>query len=156
LVGTAGLILGDAAQAEDAAQEAMVRAWRDLPSLRDPERFEGWLYRLLIHACHDQRRQARHELRIDELIPGQGRWQPDASAQLADRDEIDRGLERLTADQRAVVVLRYYLGLSDAEIAQATRIPLGTVKSRLNRALSALRAALAAEARVGPAEERVT
>src|SRR6478672_33268 len=68
LVGTAGLILQDRGWAEDAAQDALVRAWRDLPSLRDPDRFDAWLHRLLVHACQDQLRRHRHELTESELL----------------------------------------------------------------------------------------
>jgi RNA polymerase sigma factor (sigma-70 family) len=80
----------------------------------------------------------------------------DPTASLGERDEIDRGLRRLTDDQRIVVVLRYYADLSEADIAQALGVPRGTVKSRLHRALSSLRAELAAEARPALIEERLT
>jgi len=77
---------------------------------------------------------------------------PDHASSFADRDAIDAGLRRLTVDQRTVVVLRYYLQLSHPEIAHVAQIPVGTVKSRINRALNALQAALAAEARGLPRE----
>lgn len=147
LVGIAGLILRRHDAAEDAAQEAIVRAWRDLPSLREPDRFDAWLYRLLIRACHDQRR--REARRSDGVIHG-GRPAhavPDHAVAFADRDAIEVGLRRLTVDQRTVIVLRFYLQLSHPEIAHVAQIPVGTVKSRINRALSALHAALAADAR---------
>lgn len=70
LVGAAGLILGDADAAQDAAQDALVRAWRDLPGLRDPERFDGWLHRILVHACGDQIRVRRRDRdRVARLAP---------------------------------------------------------------------------------------
>lgn len=146
LVGTAGLILRDRGWAEDAAQEALVRAWRDLPGLRDPERFDAWLHRLLVRSCADQIRRHRHDLTDVELTL-ERTVDPGAEPRLEDRDELERGLRRLTPEQRTVVALRYYLGLTDAEVAAATGLPLGTVKSRLFRALDALRAALAAEER---------
>ena len=106
LVGTAGLILGRHDAAEDAAQEALVRARRDLPSLREPDRFDAWLYRVLIRACHDQRRR---ESRASDITPYRERpadVAPDHASSFADRDAIDAGLRRLTVDQRTVVVLR--------------------------------------------------
>jgi RNA polymerase sigma-70 factor (ECF subfamily) len=147
LVGTAGLILRDRGWAEDAVQDALVRAWRDLPSLRDPGRFDAWLHRLLVHACQDQLRRHRHELTEVELIPERERAFASSSSRVEDRDEMERGLKRLTDQQRTVISLRYYLGLSDSEVAAATGLPIGTVKSRLSRSLEALRAALDAESR---------
>jgi len=154
LVGTAGLILQDSAAAEDATQEALIRAWKDLPGLRDPDRFDAWLYRLLVRACQDQLRRSRREVPIDQLLLGPNWSQSDAATHVADRDELDRGLARLTDDQRLVLVLRYYVGLSDSEVARVARVPIGTVKSRLSRALDALRAGLAAEARTAVFGER--
>jgi RNA polymerase sigma-70 factor (ECF subfamily) len=152
LVGTAGLILRDADAADDAVQEALVRAWRDLPGLRDPERFEAWLHRVLVRACGDQvrrRQRDRRDASAAMAAPGP----PDATQRVADRDEMERALERLSVEQRIAVVLHYYLGLSHPEIAEATGLPIGTVKSRLSRALDALQAALAADARVGAPRE---
>jgi RNA polymerase sigma-70 factor (ECF subfamily) len=154
LVGIAGLILRRRDAAEDAAQEAIVRAWRDLPSLREPDRFDAWLYRLLIRACHDQRRREARGSDTTHRDPRE-RAVPDHATAYADRDAIEAGLRRLTVDQRTVIVLRYYLQLSHPEIALAAQIPVGTVKSRINRALSALQAALAADAR-GLTPERPT
>jgi RNA polymerase sigma-70 factor (ECF subfamily) len=155
LVGTASLVLHGSASADDAAQETLVRAWRDLRRLRDPDRFGPWLHRLLIRACQDQLRRTRHEIPAGELIVERG-GMTDPTASFGERDEIDRGLRRLTDDQRIVVVLRYYADLSEADIAQALGVPRGTVKSRLHRALSSLRAELAAEARPALIEERLT
>jgi RNA polymerase sigma-70 factor (ECF subfamily) len=147
MIGTAGLILRDRGWAEDAAQEALVRAWRDLPTLRDPDRFDAWLHRLLARSCQDQLRRHRHELTDAELLRDMPRAAPDAGDRLGNRDEVERGLRRLTDEQRLLIVLRYYLGLTDAEVADATHLPIGTVKSRIFRALDALRGALEAEAR---------
>lgn len=147
LVGIAGLILRRHDAAEDAAQEALVRAWRDLPSLREPDRFDAWLYRVLIRACHDQRRSEARETDTTTHRDRATDAAPDHATAFADRDAIEAGLRRLTVDQRTVVVLRYYLQLSHLEIADVAQIPVGTVKSRINRALAALQAALAADAR---------
>ncbi len=142
LFATATLILRDRGHAEDAVQEALVRAWRDLRSLRDPDRLDAWLRRLLVNACRDEsRRGRRHESNI-RLLADHDRPTADSSAQLADRDAIDRGLRLLSADHRTVIVHHYYLGLSLSEIADALDIPVGTAKSRLHHARLALREAI--------------
>lgn len=147
LDGTARLILRDRDRAQDAVQEALIRAWRELRSLRDPGRFDAWCYRLVVNACYDQvRRDAGHRLEvpIEAIAPPATE---DRTSALADRDEIERAFRRLEPDQRAVLACRHYLELSVPEIAEVLRIPEGTVKSRLNRAAQALRASLAADAR---------
>lgn len=142
LFATATLILRDRGRAEDAVQEALVRAWRDLRSLRDPQRLDAWLRRLLVNACRDESRRGRcHEANI-RLLPDHDRPTADTSGELADRDAIDRGLQLLSTDHRAVIVHHYYLGLSLSEIADVLDIPVGTAKSRLHHARSALRAAI--------------
>ena len=135
----ARLILRDAELARDAVQEAMVRAWRDLPGLRDPERFDAWLYRLTVNACLDAVRHRRRRVREVELTPYIDVPIADGSGLLADRDQLDRALGRLDPDLRAIVVLHYYLDLSLPETAEALGLPVGTIKSRLHRALTALR-----------------
>jgi RNA polymerase sigma-70 factor (ECF subfamily) len=142
----ARLILRDADLAQDATQETLVRAWRRLPSLRDVERFDAWLYRLTVRTCWDTRKTSqrwRSELVIVRTEPAEH----DRSTQLADRDELERGLQRLSDTQRAVLVLTFYLGYSPSDVAEVLDIPVGTAKSRLHYAIEALRAALAAEAR---------
>lgn len=143
----ARLITRDPERAKDAVQETLTRCWRDLPALRDPDRFESWLHRLLVRACIDELRRSRNrrmEVPITELHhPAVG----DSVAAVADRDALERGFRRLAPEQRAVIVLHYYLGLSLADIADALSIPGGTAKSRLNRAMATLRAALEADAR---------
>jgi RNA polymerase sigma-70 factor (ECF subfamily) len=150
LLAIAYRILRDVHRAEDAVQAALLGAWRDLPTLRDPDRFEAWLTRLLIRSCQDNRRRAiRHrtvELRI-ELEDGPG--VADHQATLAVADQLERSLRRLTVDQRTVLVLTYYLDLPIAEAAAVIGIPTGTMKSRLNRAISALRATVDADDRPG-------
>lgn len=145
LFATASLILRDRGRAEDAVQDALVRAWRDLPGLRDPDRLDAWLRRLVVNACHDQsRRQRRHETNI-RLLPDHDRPTADASETLADSDALERGLQQLSTDHRTIIVHRYYLDLSLPEIADALGIPLGTAKSRLHHARLALRAAIGHE-----------
>ena len=148
LFAIARLIVRDSHMAEDAVQEALVHAWRDLPRLRDPERFDAWLRRLLINACADQGRHRRRwsaEIQIVKTEP----TAEDAVGSMADRDQLERGFRRLKPDQRAVVVLHFYIGLTGPEIADTLGIPEGTAKSRLHYATEALRAALEADAR-GP------
>jgi RNA polymerase sigma-70 factor (ECF subfamily) len=146
LYGIARAILGDTDLAEDATQEALVRAWRDLPSLRDAERFDAWLYRLIVRACTDvarHRRRWRAEIAVLRTEPAES----DRASELADRDQLERGLSRLNDTQRAILTLRFYVGLSTAETAAALDIPVGTAKSRLHYAIEALRAVLAADGR---------
>ena len=156
LYGIARNILRDAELAEDATQETLVRAWRDLPGLRDPERFDAWLYRLLMNACADvgrRRRRWRAEITVVSTEPSE----LDRVTELADRDELERGLRRLTDPQRSILVLSFYVGLPLNELAAALDIPVGTAKSRLHYAIDALRAALAANERSvhgGAREER--
>jgi RNA polymerase sigma-70 factor (ECF subfamily) len=147
LVGTAGLILRDADAADDAAQEALVRAWRDLPGLREPDRFDGWLHRILVRTCGDQFRDRSRQRRTAGPVPE--RSVIDATQSIVDRDEMDRALGRLGVEHRTVIVLRYYLGLSHPEIAEAIDRPIGTVKSRLSRGMAYLEAGLAADRRAG-------
>lgn len=151
LVGAAGLILGRPDLAEDAAQECLVRAWRDLPSLRDPDRFDAWLYRVLLRACQDEVRRLRRGS-ASSIAVDLPRFTSDQSTLVADRDAIAMGLRRIDPDHRTVLILRYYLDLSYEEMAVAIGVPVGTVKSRVNRALPALRAALAANERARPQE----
>lgn len=147
LLATAFRILRDLDLAEDAVQVALIGAWRDLPTLRDPDRFEPWLMRLLVRACYaEAERQRRWTGRI-RAIPLEGPAVPDPTGAVADRDQLERGFRRLPVDQRAVFILHHYLGWSQAEIAANLDLPLGTVKSRLHYATQTLRAALEADAR---------
>jgi RNA polymerase sigma-70 factor (ECF subfamily) len=142
------LILRDADLASDAVQDALIAAWRDIRGLRDPDRFEAWLYRLTVRSCyraaHHQRRKSTMEV---ELLPSHDAFVDDDQRLLAIRDQLERGFRRLSPDERAVLVLRYYLDLPLADAAAVLGIPIGTMKSRLNRASAALRAAIDAHER---------
>jgi RNA polymerase sigma factor (sigma-70 family) len=143
----ARLILRDPDRAQDAVQETLVRCWRDLPTLRDIDRFDAWLNRLFLNACRDQLRHAKRrriEVTLPDALPTAV---PDALSALADRDQIERGVSRLDPEHRVVIVLHYFLGLPLPDAAAAMGIPLGTAKSRLHRATRALRAVLDADAR---------
>ncbi len=146
----AGLILGDPDDARDATQEAFVSAWRELHRLRDPERFDAWLRRLLVNACHDIGRKRRAHLRLTsplvEVGPtADGDWQ-----RIDEADRLGRAISQLPLEQRTVLVLAHYLDLTGPEIAAAMGTPVGTVRSRTRYAVRALRAALEADDR--PAE----
>jgi RNA polymerase sigma-70 factor (ECF subfamily) len=148
LYSIARLILRSDDQAQDAVQDALLRAWLNIRGLRDPDAFGGWLRRLLINSCYNAARRERTR-RITEIAPdgGDGPSAPDNQGSLAVRDQLDRAFRRLTPEQRAILVVRYYLDLSEREAADALGLPVGTVKSRLNRAASALRAVLEADDR---------
>lgn len=146
LYAIARITLRDQDRAEDAVQETLVRCWRDLPSLREPERFEAWQRRTLMHAIADEFRRGRRyeaQVRVLHAEPTDS----DAAAALADRDELDRGFRRLSPEHRAILVLRHFQGLTIPEIADALGIPEGTAKSRLHYATEAMRVALEADAR---------
>ena len=145
LYAVAQRILRDPGLAEDALQNALVLAWRRLPKLRDPDRFEAWIHRILVHACYDESQRARHWKSDVRVLPMAGPSTPDGSAAFADRDELERAFRQLTIEQRAVVVLHHYLGLPLVEVAQVLDIPAGTARSRLHYAIAGLRAALMAE-----------
>jgi RNA polymerase sigma-70 factor (ECF subfamily) len=154
LYAAALLILRDQARAEDATQEALVAAWRDLSALRDPDRFDAWLHRLLVRSCYREARRGRRRWAVEMEVRPSRTVEPDPATDLVDRDELERGFARLDADERSILVLRYYLGLSVDEVAAALGIPLGTAKSRLHRATAAMRAALDADARSPMTQER--
>jgi len=138
----ARLILRDSELARDAVQDSMVRAWRDLPGLRDPDRFTPWLHRLTVNACLDvARRRQRRSIEV-ELTPIAMPSVADATAEFADRELIDDALRQLEPEFRAVVVLHYFLGMPLQDVAVSMRIPVGTVKSRLHRALRTMRVTL--------------
>ncbi len=127
-------ILRDLDRAEDALQDALVIAWRDLPSLRDPDRFDAWIHRLLTNVCIAQAGRERKRIANLYVLPVDDPAAPDELLSVADRDQLDRGFRRLTADERAILVLRHYVGYEPAEIAEVLEIPAGTVRSRLHHA----------------------
>jgi RNA polymerase sigma-70 factor (ECF subfamily) len=146
----ARLILDDPAAAEDATQDACVAAWRHIRGLRDPDRFDAWMHRLLVNACNREARRGHRRRRVEVHGAIVDTSAPDAIAHVAQRDELARGFLRLDVDQRAVLVLHHYLGLGLDEIAEELGVPPGTVRSRLHRGTRAMRAALDADARGRP------
>ena len=140
-------VLRDIDRAEDALQDALVIAWRDLRGLRDPDRFDAWLQRLLINVCIAQATRERRRSANLRVLPVDGPAGPDELLSVADRDQLDRGFRRLPPEQRAILVLHHYLGYEPTEIAEILGIPAGTARSRLHHAHRAMRAALEADAR---------
>ncbi len=149
LTAVARMILRDEYAAQDAVQDACIEAWRSLPGLRDPDKFEAWMRRILVRACFQNIRRGRRVQAIEiELTPDNEPAIAGPERHLDIHDQLERSLARLSADLRAVVVLVYYLDLPYEDAAQAMGVPLGTMKSRLNRATQALRAEIEADDRV--------
>ena len=138
----ARLILRDPELARDAVQDGLIRAWLDLPGLRDPDRFDAWLHRLTVNACLDLARRRRRRPIEVELTSIDHPSTGDATAVIGQRDLIENVLRSLDPNGRAIVVLHYYLGMPLTEVAATLRIPVGTVKSRLHRALGDMRHAI--------------
>jgi RNA polymerase sigma-70 factor (ECF subfamily) len=147
LFGTARRILRDVSLAEDAVQQALVIAWRELPRLRNPDSFDVWLQRTLVHACYAEARRQHAWISSIRALPIDGPAGSDELAALADRDEVERGFRRLPPEQRAILTLHHYLGLDSNEIGEVLDIPAGTARSRLHYAHQAMRALLEADAR---------
>ena len=141
-------------RAEDALQDALVIAWRDLPGLRDPDRFDPWMHRLLTHVCIAQATRERRRLADLRVLPVDDVAAPDAFLSIAERDQLDRGFRRLTPNERVLLVLRHFIGYEPSEIAEILGVPAGTIRSRLHHAHRAMRAALEADARTKAKEGR--
>ena len=139
-------ILRDGHLAEDALQTALITAWRQLPTLRDPDRFEAWVRKLVVHACYEESRRRTTWAVNVRVLPLEGPAGPDDIVSVSDRDALDRAFRRLTLEQRAVFVLHHHVGLQLTEIAETLSIPAGTARSRLHYATRILRTALDADA----------
>jgi RNA polymerase sigma-70 factor (ECF subfamily) len=145
---TARLILRSDDRAADAVQESLMAAWLHIRAVRDPDRFDAWLHRLLVRACYREARRVKQRQVVEiHMTAPDLRGNGDTQNLTAVRDQLERGFRRLTAEQRAVLVVHHYLELPDAEAASVLDLAVGTFKSRLNRANAALRAALEAEER---------
>ncbi|HEX2753911.1 MAG TPA: sigma-70 family RNA polymerase sigma factor, partial [Candidatus Limnocylindrales bacterium] len=153
--GIAYRILRDQYLAEDALQQALISIWNDLPKLRDPDRFDAWTYRVIVRASTAEGRRAGHGHPTAPLLPADADVSraPDQYRAVADRDQLERGFSRITPEQRAVLVLQHYAGLSQAEIADILGVPIGTAGSRIHYAARALRAAIEADTRPGAGRE---
>lgn len=148
LYSVARRILRDTTLAQDATQQALLAAWRNLPQLRDPDRFEAWAYRLLVNACHAEARREGRQRGNLRLLPHDEPMTPDPASSIATSDQLDRAFRKLTVEHRSVVVLVHYLGFTPTEAAEAMGTPAGTARSRLHYALQQMRSALEADARV--------
>jgi RNA polymerase sigma-70 factor (ECF subfamily) len=137
----ATIILGDPVEAEDATHDAVVTAWRRLDDLRDPALFDRWFGRIVVNTCRDRlRRRHRWWAALPSLVrPDPG----DPIDRADDRDRIGRAFRSLSPDDRIILGLRHFADLPLAEIAERLGLPVGTAKSRLHRATTALRRALA-------------
>ncbi len=141
-------ILRDPDVAEDAVQQALLAIWRDLRRLRDPRRFDGWSYRLLLRRCYAEAKRRPRWLPETDLDERDEPVAGDALGRVVVRDELERAFHRLPIEQRAVVVLHHLMDLPVEEVADILDIPVGTVKSRLSRAMRGLRAAIEADERL--------
>jgi RNA polymerase sigma-70 factor (ECF subfamily) len=137
----AALILRNRDSAHDAVQEALVAAWQGLSAVRDPDAWEAWLHRLTVRACYNRARKDKRRslLEVPASVDFEMAGSGDDPAAFAERDRIERELGALHIDQRAVIVLHFYIGLPLTEAAMVLGVPAGTAKSRLHRGLEALR-----------------
>lgn len=155
LYALAARILRDNDLAEDALQGALIAAWRQLPVLRDPDRFDAWMRKVLVHACYAEARRRRSWSANVRVLPVDGPAGPDAIVSIDQRDALDRAFRRLTVEQRAVFVLHHHQGLTLVEIADTLGIPAGTARSRLHYATRLLRSAIEADERTVATEGRM-
>jgi RNA polymerase sigma-70 factor (ECF subfamily) len=139
-------ILRDRHIAEDATQQAFLDIWRDIRRLRDPSKFEGWSYRLLVRVCYAEAKRKPKWLPDSEVRPTEEPLVADAFGVVIDRDQLERGFQHLSMDHRTVIVLHHLMDLTMRQVAEALDIQQGTAHSRLNRAMKALRAAMDADA----------
>ena len=153
LLGVARRILRDPGLAEDVLQNALLTIWRKLPHLREADRFEGWAFRILVHACYADASRNRRWASTVRVLPSELASEVDDIQNLSDRDELERAFRLLPLDQRAVFVLHHHVGLPLVAVAETLGIPDGTARSRLHYATRALRAAFD-EARASETELR--
>jgi RNA polymerase sigma-70 factor, ECF subfamily len=150
---TAHHILRDSDLAADAVQLAMIEMWRKLPNLREPDAFKGWAYRIVVRAAlAEAKGRSTWRIRVAP-VDVEGQAGVDEGHRIEDRDELERGLARLTLEQRTVVVLKHYAGLSNDEISEVLGVPEGTIRSRLHYAMSSMRAAVEAGRRLAVGAE---
>ncbi len=147
---TATAILGREDEARDAVQDTLVTAWRELASLRDPAAFDAWLTRILVNRCRRGLRRfglrRLREIAADQVAEADLPRAADIAGAAVDRGALERAFERLSIDERTILVLHHLDGRPLASIAAVLRIPEGTAKSRLFKARRALERALEREA----------
>jgi RNA polymerase sigma-70 factor, ECF subfamily len=147
-------ILRDLQLAEDATQQALLDIWRDAHRLRHPARYEAWSYRLLVRVCYAEARQRRRWPPAVDFSTSGEPWAADAYIHVADRDQLERGFQRLSMDHRVILALRFLLGMTPDEVAETLDLPRSTVYSRLEAGVKAMRAALEADGRTVAQLER--
>jgi RNA polymerase sigma-70 factor (ECF subfamily) len=136
-------LCGDPELAEDAAQEAFIRAWRNIHRYQPRSKFRSWVYRIATNAALDVLRRQRENIDIDNVPLKSSRPTPEKAAEIGERAHfIKNAVLALPEASRSVIILREYEGLSYREIAEALDIPIGTVMSRLNYARKQLRKSL--------------
>ena len=140
-------LLRDPYLAEDATQQAFLDIWRDIRRLRDPSKFEGWSYRLLVRVCYAETKRKRYVVPDTEMLPDEEPLAADAFDAVVDRDELERAFQHLSVEHRTVIVLHHLLDMTLERTAAVLDIPPGTVHSRVKRAIEALRVAFEAEAK---------
>ena len=156
LYAVATLILRDSDRAQDAVQDALLHAWQDMHALRDPDAFDAWLHRITVRECYKSARKERRRVSVElpEAPDPEAPGDIDPAAWVGDRDELEQAIARLPIDQRAVMVVHYYLDLPLSKAAQILDIPVGTAKSRLHHGLVALRQSVRDDPEVSPKQVR--
>lgn len=160
LYAVASLILHDTDRAQDAVQDALILAWRDVRALREPDAWEAWLHRLTVRACYQAARRDRRRNLVELHVEPDGdvAYDTDMTVTHAERDRMARELQNLSMDQRVLMVLHFYLDLPLTDAAEILGIPVGTAKSRIHRGLATLRESLGADGKASgrgaPVEER--
>lgn len=154
LYAVATLILRDPHRAEDAVQESLLHAWQHIEALRDPDAFEAWLRRITVRACYKAAKKERRRVSVEvaEVPDSETPGETDPSKWVGDRQQLFDAIGRLPVDQRAVMVVHYYLDLSLAQAAEILDIPVGTAKSRLHHGLTALRRTVRDESVAAPTQ----
>jgi RNA polymerase sigma-70 factor (ECF subfamily) len=143
-------ILRDRGLAEDATQQALLSMWQALPTLRDPNRFDAWAYRTVVRVCYAESRRSKRFLSALKALASDRHEAPDPLRGVENRDQLERALARLSLDHRTILVLRFHLDLKIDDVAAVLDIPVGTARSRLDRATKKIRPALASGAPPGP------
>jgi RNA polymerase sigma-70 factor (ECF subfamily) len=156
LYAIATLILRDTQRAQDAVQDALLAAWQDSHAIRDPDAWDAWLHRLTVRACYKVARRERRRIGVEvpEAVDADVVGIPDHASLVVERDRLDREVGRLPIDQRAVMVVHYYLDQPISVVAEILDIPVGTAKSRLHHGLAALRHSIGPETDPSPAAAR--
>jgi RNA polymerase sigma-70 factor (ECF subfamily) len=144
----AGLLLGDEHEAQDATQDALIRAWQSIDALRDPAGFRAWFDRILVNICRDRLRRRRRitfvaiDAEADEVRRPGTQYAADPFRAVLDRDHAVRALAAVSPDERIVLILHYWADLTLESVAERLGWPVGTVKTRLHHGLNEIRRAL--------------